>query len=46
MVVKVVECVKHPNADKLHVCKVDDGKVTKNVARDDKGLIQVVCGRQ
>ncbi len=44
VVVRVVDCVKHLNADKLHVCKVDDGKVTKSVARDGKGLIQVVCG--
>ena len=44
LLVKVVECVKHPNADKLHVCKVDDGGVAKNVARDENGLVQVVCG--
>lgn len=44
VVVKVVECEKHPNADKLHVCKIDDGGVTKNVERDSEGLVQVVCG--
>ncbi len=33
VVVKVVTCQKHPNADKLHVCLIDDGGVTKNVAR-------------
>ena len=42
--VKVVSCSKHPNADKLSVCKVDDGGVNKKVKRDDKGLVQVVCG--
>jgi phenylalanyl-tRNA synthetase beta chain len=34
-IVKVVECEKHPNADKLSVCKIDDGSGE---------LIQVVCG--
>ncbi|MGB2787597.1 MAG: phenylalanine--tRNA ligase beta subunit-related protein, partial [Candidatus Saccharimonadaceae bacterium] len=44
VVVKVVECDKHPNADKLSVCKVDDGGVVADVPRDEKGLVQVVCG--
>ena len=43
-IVKVVECVKHPNADKLSLCLVDDGGVNKKVERKDKGLIQIVCG--
>lgn len=34
-IVKVVECEKHPNADKLSVCKIDAGTGE---------LIQVVCG--
>lgn len=34
-IVRVVECDKHPNADKLSVCKIDAGT-------DE--LIQVVCG--
>lgn len=34
-IVQVVECEKHPNADRLSVCKVDAG-------RDE--LVQVVCG--
>lgn len=34
-VVKVVECAKHPNADKLSVCKIDAGRTD---------LIDVVCG--
>ncbi len=44
LVAKVVSCVKHPNADKLNVCKIDDGGVAKNVKRDEQGLVQVVCG--
>lgn len=43
-IVKVVKCAKHPNADKLSVCKVDDGGVVKDVPRDDDGLVEVVCG--
>ncbi|HEY1085506.1 MAG TPA: phenylalanine--tRNA ligase subunit beta [Candidatus Saccharimonadales bacterium] len=34
-IVKVVECEKHPNADRLNVCKIDAGAGE---------LIQVVCG--
>lgn len=44
MVAKVVSCEKHPNADKLNVCKVDDGGAVKDVARDENGYVQVVCG--
>lgn len=44
IVVKIIECIKHPNADKLSVCMIDDGGVVKNVERDSKGLVQVVCG--
>ena len=44
LVVKVVSCEKHPNADKLSICLIDDGGVTKKVKRDSKGLVQVVCG--
>lgn len=44
IVAKVVQCAKHPNADKLSVCLVDDGGVVGNVPRDDNGLVQVVCG--
>ena len=44
LVVKVIECQKHPNADKLSLCLVDDGGVDKKVKRDAEGLIQVVCG--
>lgn len=34
-IVRVVECEKHPDADRLSVCKVDAG---------GEGLVQVVCG--
>src|SRR5688500_16836649 len=44
IVVQVVSCEKHPNADKLHVCTIDDGRVAKSVKRDKNGYVQVVCG--
>jgi len=44
VVVKVVSCEPHDNADKLHVCKVDDGGKTVGVQRDERGFVQVVCG--
>ena len=44
IVAKVVSCEKHPNADKLNICKIDDGGVDKNAERDNNGLVQVVCG--
>jgi phenylalanyl-tRNA synthetase beta chain len=44
LIVKVVECEKLEGSDHLSLCKVDDGGVAKNVERDDKGLVQVVCG--
>jgi phenylalanyl-tRNA synthetase beta chain len=44
IVVKVVSCVDHPNADRLHLCKVDDGGKAENVERDENGHVQVVCG--
>lgn len=44
VVAKVVSCEKHPNADKLHVCKVDDGGVAQGIERDENGYVQVVCG--
>jgi phenylalanyl-tRNA synthetase beta chain len=43
-VVKIVKLEKHPDADKLNVCLIDDGKAAKNVERNKEGLIQVVCG--
>lgn len=44
IVAKVIECEKHPNADKLNVCKIDDGGKAEGVERDERGLVQVVCG--
>lgn len=44
IIVKLVRCEKHPNADKLSVCLVDDGGVAKDVDRNQEGLVQVVCG--
>src|SRR5687768_14654323 len=44
VVAKVVECVKHPDADKLSVCKIDDGGAVKGSKRDKSGLVEVVCG--
>lgn len=44
VIVKVVECEKHPAADRLNVTKVDDGGTIKDVERDENGYVQVVCG--
>lgn len=44
VIVKVVSAVKHPDADKLRVCMVDDGGAVNNVPRDENGHVQVVCG--
>ncbi len=44
LVVKVVKCAKHPNADRLHACLIDDGGKNKQVKRNADGLIEVVCG--
>lgn len=44
VVAKVVTCVKHPDADKLSVCTIDDGGITPHVNRDENGQVQVVCG--
>jgi phenylalanyl-tRNA synthetase beta chain len=44
-VVRVFEAKKHPNADKLTLCLIDDGGVaTTAMPRNDKGLVEVVCG--
>lgn len=44
LIAKVVACEKHPNADKLSVCLIDDGGVSGEVERNEEGLVQVVCG--
>ena len=38
VVVKVVSCEDHPDADKLHVCRIDDGGVVKDVWRSANNL--------
>ena len=42
-IVRVMECAKHPDADRLSVTKIDDGGMV-DVPRDENGLVQVVCG--
>ncbi len=44
VVAKVVNCIKHPNADKLSLCLVDDDGVVSGVERNEDGYVQVVCG--
>lgn len=44
VIVKIVSCEKHPDADKLSLCRIDDGGKNSQVERGDDGLIQVVCG--
>jgi phenylalanyl-tRNA synthetase beta chain len=44
VIAKVVGCDPHPNADKLSLCRIDDGGAAKDVERDADGLVQVVCG--
>src|SRR3989344_8695943 len=44
IVARVITSDRHPNSDKLTVCKIDDGGVVKKVSRDTQGYAQVVCG--
>ncbi len=44
LVAKVISCEKHPNADKLSLCTIDDGWKAKGVERNEDGTVQVVCG--
>lgn len=44
VIAKVVGCQKHPDADRLNVCTIDDGGNTPSVKRDANGYVQVVCG--
>jgi phenylalanyl-tRNA synthetase beta chain len=44
VIAKVVSCQKHPDADKLSLCLVDDGGAVKDAERNTEGLVQVVCG--
>ena len=44
LIVQVMGCEKHPNADRLNICKIDDGGSLKDIERDEQGHVQVVCG--
>lgn len=44
VVAQIVSVQKHPNADKLHVCLINDGQAVQGVERNAEGLVQVVCG--
>ncbi len=44
VVVRVISCQPHQNANKLSTCTIDDGGVVKDVERDANGYVQVVCG--
>jgi phenylalanyl-tRNA synthetase beta chain len=44
LVSRVVSCIDHPNADRLHICMIDDGGRAQHVERNEQGLVQVVCG--
>ncbi|HEX9153469.1 MAG TPA: phenylalanine--tRNA ligase subunit beta [Candidatus Saccharimonadales bacterium] len=44
LVAKIVSCVDHPDADRLHICKIDDGGKAEGLERDENGHVQVVCG--
>ena len=44
IIVRIVSCQKHPNADKLNICMIDDGGKVEGLERDTNSLVQVVCG--
>jgi phenylalanyl-tRNA synthetase beta chain len=44
IIAKIVECEPIKDSDHLNLTKIDDGGKTKDIERDDKGFIQVVCG--
>lgn len=44
VIAEVISCQKHPNADKLSICKINDGGKVQDVERDENGHVQVVCG--
>lgn len=44
VIVQVISCEKHPDADKLSVCIIDDGHAVEGIERNGDGYVQVVCG--
>jgi phenylalanyl-tRNA synthetase beta chain len=44
VVAKVIECKPLEGSDHLNVTKLDDGRKTPDVERDENGYVQVVCG--
>ena len=44
VIASIVRCDKHSDADKLSVCWIDDGGKVQDVARNENGHVQVVCG--
>jgi len=44
IVAQIVSVEDHPNADRLHVCRIDDGGKIEGLERDEDNLVQVVCG--
>jgi len=44
IIAKIISCVDHENSDHLHVCMIDDGGKSKDVERDERGHVQVLCG--
>lgn len=44
VIVRIDSAIKHPNADRLSICMIDDGGVVKDVERDAHGHVKVVCG--
>lgn len=44
VIAKVVEATDIEGSDHLHLTKIDDGGVARDVERDASGYVQVVCG--
>ncbi|MDN5275683.1 MAG: pheT [Candidatus Saccharibacteria bacterium] len=44
LIARVVECAAVEGSDHLNLTKIDDGGVAADVARDEHGYVQVVCG--
>jgi phenylalanyl-tRNA synthetase beta chain len=44
VVARVMECTPLEGSDHLNVAKLDDGGVAVDIERDERGLVQVVCG--